>query len=171
MKVLLPIEGSEFSMAAIRKCCELFDKSENTELEIFCAAEPAFTPSESAGLAIEYMEELQADALEKAREATASAENEVRKGYPELASRLTTKVVLGPAKRVIVEEAEDWGADLIVMGTHGYGFWKRAMLGSVSNSVVHHAPCSVLVVRPPQIQNGTHWGRSVYEEDVSKNGG
>ena len=148
MKVLLPTEGSEFSKAAIRKCCEMFDKSENTEIEIFSAAEPAFFPSESAGLAIEYMEELETEAIEKANEAVISAEAEVRKGHPALAAGLTTKVVNGPANRAIVEEAEDWGADLIVMGTHGYGFWNRAMLGSVSNSVVHHAPCSVLVVRP-----------------------
>ena len=154
MKVLIPTEGSEFSKAAVSKCCQMIDESENTEIEIFSAAEPAFTPSESAGLAIEYMEELEAEALRKATEAVAVAEAEVRKGYPDLAVRLTTKVVKGPPKQAIVEEAETWGADLIIMGSHGYGFWKRAMLGSVSNSVVHHAPCSVLVVRSPESQNG-----------------
>ena len=38
--------------------------------------------------------------------------------------------------------------DLIVVGSHGRGFWGR-LLGSVSDGVVHHAPCSVLVVRKP----------------------
>ena len=150
MKVLLPTEGSEYSMAAVKKCCQIFDESENTEIEIFSAAEPAFSPSESAGLAIEYMQELETEALDKANGAVITAEKEIRKSNPDLAFALTTKVVKGPAKQAIVEEAEDWGADLIVMGTHGYGMWKRAMLGSVSNSVVHHAPCSVLIVRQPE---------------------
>jgi nucleotide-binding universal stress UspA family protein len=56
----------------------------------------------------------------------------------------------GLAKQVIVEEAEKWGADLIVVGSHGQGLWSRALLGSVSNSVVHHAPCSVFVGRTPE---------------------
>jgi universal stress protein A len=38
-------------------------------------------------------------------------------------------------------------ADLIVMGTHGYTGVKHAMLGSVAERVVRHAPCSVLAVR------------------------
>ena len=154
MKVLLPTEGSDYSMAALRKYCQMFDESENTEIEIFSVAEPAFTPSESAGLAIEYMEELEAAAVKQATEASSSAESEIRKNYPDLAANLTTKVVKGPANRAIVEEAEKWGADLIVMGTHGYGFWKRVMLGSVSNSVVHHAPCSVWIVRRSESKNG-----------------
>ena len=62
---------------------------------------------------------------------------------------LTTEVLCGPPAQEIVQQAEDWGADLVVVGSHGYGFWSRALLGSVSNSVVHHAPCSVLVVRKP----------------------
>jgi nucleotide-binding universal stress UspA family protein len=48
---------------------------------------------------------------------------------------------------MIVEEARDWGADLIVLGSHGYGRVRRVVLGSVAAAVVAIAPCSVLVVR------------------------
>ena len=48
---------------------------------------------------------------------------------------------------VIVQEAEESGADLIVVGTRGHGSAKQLFLGSVSTNVVHHAPCDVLVVR------------------------
>ena len=48
---------------------------------------------------------------------------------------------------VIVQEAEDSGADLIVIGTRGLNAAQRLVLGSVSTNVVHHAPCDVLVVR------------------------
>jgi nucleotide-binding universal stress UspA family protein len=48
---------------------------------------------------------------------------------------------------VIVQEADDSGADLIVVGTRGRNAAQRVLLGSVSTNVVHHAPCDVLVVR------------------------
>jgi nucleotide-binding universal stress UspA family protein len=48
---------------------------------------------------------------------------------------------------VIVQEAEDSKADLIVVGTRGLGATQRAFMGSVSTNIVHHAPCDVLVVR------------------------
>jgi nucleotide-binding universal stress UspA family protein len=48
---------------------------------------------------------------------------------------------------VIVQEAEESGADLIIVGTRGHGAAAKLFLGSVSNNVIHHAPCDVLVVR------------------------
>jgi nucleotide-binding universal stress UspA family protein len=48
----------------------------------------------------------------------------------------------------IVHLAEEIGADLIVIGSRGFGGLKRALLGNVADSVVRHAHCPVLVVRP-----------------------
>lgn len=48
---------------------------------------------------------------------------------------------------VIVQEATDSGADLIIVGTRGQNAAQRLFMGSVSTNVVHHAPCDVLVVR------------------------
>jgi nucleotide-binding universal stress UspA family protein len=53
----------------------------------------------------------------------------------------------GDPADVIVQEAKELDADLIVVGTTGHNPVARALLGSVSTSVVHHAPCDVLVVR------------------------
>jgi nucleotide-binding universal stress UspA family protein len=53
----------------------------------------------------------------------------------------------GDPARVIALEAENTGADLVVVGTHGHGVVGRALLGSVSTGVLHHATCDVLVVR------------------------
>jgi len=58
-----------------------------------------------------------------------------------------TVVRQGDARSVIVDEAMEWSADLIVVGSHGYSGIKRWLLGSVAHSVVAHAPCSVQVVR------------------------
>ena len=61
--------------------------------------------------------------------------------------KITHEIIGGPPSQVIVEEAQKWGADLIVMGSRGLGAWNRLLLGSVSNAVVHHAKCSVEIVR------------------------
>jgi nucleotide-binding universal stress UspA family protein len=156
MKVLLPTEGSKFSMAAIKKFCTMFDESENTEIEIFAAAEPVYPPMEPIGLSAEYIQALDEAAVKKADDVVSRAEAEVREEFPGLATALATKVVRGSPAQTIIEEAENWGADLIIMGSHGYGFWQRALLGSVSDAVVHHAPCSVLVVRESENSNGDH---------------
>jgi len=50
---------------------------------------------------------------------------------------------------MIVEAAEEWDADMIVVGSHGHGFWGRLALGSVSDAVIHQAPCSVLIAKAP----------------------
>ncbi len=53
----------------------------------------------------------------------------------------------GPKDQAIVRLSEELGAGLIVMGSRGLGGLRRALLGSVSDSVVRHAHCPVLVVR------------------------
>jgi nucleotide-binding universal stress UspA family protein len=50
----------------------------------------------------------------------------------------------------IVHLAEDIGAGMIVIGSRGYGGMRRAVLGNVADSVVRHAHCPVLVVRPTE---------------------
>jgi len=58
-----------------------------------------------------------------------------------------TVVRAGLAFFEITEAAKALGADLIVLGTHGYTGLKRALLGSTAEKVVRHAPCPVLVAR------------------------
>lgn len=53
----------------------------------------------------------------------------------------------GNSGRMICELANNWSADLIVVGSRGLKGLKEMFLGSVSNYVTHHAPCSVLIVR------------------------
>jgi nucleotide-binding universal stress UspA family protein len=56
-------------------------------------------------------------------------------------------IVLGEADREIVRLAEELGAGLVVTGSRGMGGVRRALMGSVSDSVVRHTHCPVLVVR------------------------
>ncbi|GAB1692946.1 universal stress protein [Krasilnikovia sp. M28-CT-15] len=56
------------------------------------------------------------------------------------------QVLRGHPAEVILDRAKD--ADLLVVGSHGHGGFAGALLGSVSQSCVHHATCPVVVVRP-----------------------
>lgn len=58
-----------------------------------------------------------------------------------------THLRMGRADVEIVELAEELGADVIVVGSRGLGGFRRALIGSVADSGVHHAHCPVLVVR------------------------
>ncbi|MBX6764318.1 MAG: universal stress protein [Rubrobacteraceae bacterium] len=64
-----------------------------------------------------------------------------------------THPVLGRPDVEIVAVAEEIGADLVVVGSRGLGGLRRALMGSVSDSVVRHAHCSVLVVRIPRARS------------------
>lgn len=87
-------------------------------------------------------------------EDTALEDGEARKALAERArSELgleLTEIFIerGTAYAEIVRRAESWGADYIVMGSHGRTGLTRAILGSVAERVVQHAPCSVLIARP-----------------------
>ena len=63
--------------------------------------------------------------------------------------RVTSGVMEGYIKDKILETAREWPADLIVMGSHGRRGFTRFLLGSVSEAVVSHAPCSVEIVKLP----------------------
>lgn len=54
---------------------------------------------------------------------------------------------MGTPEEAILDEAEKWDADLIVVGSHGFKGLDRFLLGSVSHDVAIHAPCSVEIVR------------------------
>jgi len=64
--------------------------------------------------------------------------------------KATGEVLSGKPKEAILKDAENWVADLIVVGSHGRRGFKRFLLGSVSEEVAMNAPCSVVVVRGPR---------------------
>ena len=150
MKILVATDGSDFSKAAIAELTNIVANPENTAFKIVSTVEyPTMLASDPfIGASAEYYDAVEKAGHEQARAAAEQVETQIRLLFPEVSLNIISEAVSGSPQRVLVEEATEWGADLIVVGSHGYGFWEHALLGSVSNSVVNHAPCSVLVVRP-----------------------
>ena len=90
------------------------------------------------------------EAVEKAarsRAADAIAEGREILSESALARIEHSEPLMGNPKAMILDEAAEWGADMIVVGSHGWRGVDRLMMGSVSESVALHAQCSVEVIR------------------------
>ncbi len=148
MRILLATDGSKYSSAAVEECCRWFAGGENPAIRIISVIEPPTPiPIEPFAVSGEYYAEAQTALSEQAKGAVERAEKLIVERFTAANLDVETAVVTGNPTKAIVEEAKRYGADLIILGSHGYGFWERILLGSVSNAVAHHAPCSVLLVR------------------------
>lgn len=147
MKILVATDGSPCGQEAVEECCRLFGNSAQAQIEVISVYEPAVLPMEPSIMSEEEIQELNSEAFERAQNAAKRAAAKIRYECPANADKTITNVVCGSPAQEIVKIAEKKNIELIIVGSHGYGFWKRAWLGSVSNAVVHHAACSVLVAQ------------------------
>jgi len=147
-KILLATDGSASSLSAARAVASR-PWPEGTEVRVLSVVEfwvstmqalfePPFVQSEQ-------IETLRADAMKHAEEAVASAEAALSAAGLNVTESIS--VLLSGPKMVILEEAKEWGADLIVVGSHGRQGIDRFLMGSVSEAVATHAECSVEVIR------------------------
>ncbi len=91
--------------------------------------------------------ELEKTAKENAKRVLSDAAARLRSDLGDKEVQISTELLFGSPESRIVELAERLKPDLVVVGSHDYSAWERLLIGSVSDAVVHHAPCSVLVVR------------------------
>ncbi len=140
MRILLAVDGSKFSEAAAQALIARY-QVRNLEVRVFHAAEPPtlFTAPEMA----EYIPP--EESAQDAKALVAKTANALRSA----GISVTTDIVQGDPKTLIIKNAEEWGADLIVLGSHGRKGLQRFLLGSVSETVMRHAHCSVEIVRLP----------------------
>jgi nucleotide-binding universal stress UspA family protein len=145
MKILLATDGSDCSKAAVDAVAER-PWPQGSEVRVISAIEFPYTPmTETWALPESSFQDLETAGTEQAETAVKRAADRLKSARGELV--ITTEVANGSAKDVILDEAEKWGADLIVLGSHGYKGWRRFLLGSVSHAVATHARCSVEIVR------------------------
>ena len=153
MKILLAIDGSACSHAAVDEVARR-PWPDGSTVKVLTALEIAPLPitPEAWALPPNYFEELDEALRQQGQNVVSSAIQKLKAN-----KTLSVDAVLAPGspRAVILDEAESWGADLIVLGSHGYGAWQRFLLGSVSQAVVSHAKCSVEVVRCPAVSGSS----------------
>lgn len=144
-KVLLAMDGSEEAVLAVRTAVDLVEKTDSELHVVFVLRTREAFEYDAMGFGVGGPHEevrsmgkrMLDDYVRQVEEAGGIvAEAHFRMGRPD---------------ERIVAAAEEIGAGLIVMGSRGLGGVRRALLGSVSDSVVRHAHCPVMVVRPEEI--------------------
>lgn len=149
MKILLAVDGSVCSDAAVEALARRPWPPES-EVKVITAAEiPIPVGMEPWVISPDYFEEM-GKSVRKAAQVVLDNALAKLQTIEDKTLKISHEIIQGSPRQVIVDEAEQWGADLIVMGSRGLGAWNRLLLGSVSSAVVNHAKCSVEIVRKPQ---------------------
>jgi nucleotide-binding universal stress UspA family protein len=144
-KILLATDGSEEADLAAQSAADLAARTGGSELHVvhvgkelthggYVGVQVGPLPAGSQELLDREARKLLEAQLERMRDAAGASEAEAH-------------LMSGRADEEIVVLAEQMGADLVVMGSRGLGGVRRALIGSVSDSVARHAHCPVLVVR------------------------
>lgn len=151
MKVLLAVDGTEQSDAPVEalKFLKLESGSEIKIISVVDRVVPVVTDIYDGPLMDEAT--LEKTARDQAARTLAEIGERVEGFFTTENVIVGTEVLSGSPDSCIVEAAEQMSSDLIVVGSHGYKAWERLLIGSVSDSVVHHAPCSVIVIRTKAI--------------------
>lgn len=143
-KVLLAVDGSDLARYAAARAIDL--ATNDARFTVAQVVRPAVAMDAMAAAGT--VTPLVPDPIDEVtlREA---ADVEVAATVADLGIEADTCVVVGDPGHELCRLAAEGAYDLVVVGSHGSGLLKRALLGSVSHHVIHHAPCPVLVVREP----------------------
>ena len=145
-KILLATDGSSEASLALTTAADMAN-STNSELHlayVFPTAVQRPFPNPILARPADEMEHELEEAMQQAQE---FLDKQVDKVKQEGVSVAESHLVRGRPDREVVHLSEDMGAGLIIMGSRGLGGVRRALMGSVSDSVVRHAHCPVMIVR------------------------
>ena len=160
--IVVAIDFSETSDDALRVACDLASSHGSTLhlLHVVPDARQQAWSVEAPGLDFSALQQESVDDAErKLASRTLPATSPV--------GQVVRKVLSGlPAAREIAQYAASHGADLIVVGTHGYGPVRRLVLGSVADQVVRMAPCPVLMV-PHRTLRASSPAWTAHEQEVT----
>lgn len=137
-KVLVPVDGSAFAESALPMALAVAAKA-GADIRLAMVSEPANLPP---GAWAEAFLENHAKYLDSV---TQSVEERAAEGVG-----VSSTLLEGEVPKAVVGEASAWGADLLVMSTHGHGGLARVWLGSVADAVLRESPAPVLLVRPTE---------------------
>ncbi len=144
MKLLLAVDESPFSQKAVQSVIDDF-RPKDTQVQVVNVIEPigAYFSAEWFPHLTPYTEKVE---QEREKQANALVESVCAK-LGKAGFRNSKIILRGDARAAILDRASEWKPDLIVVGSHGLKGLNRLLMGSVSEAVVRHAPCSVQIVR------------------------
>jgi nucleotide-binding universal stress UspA family protein len=142
-KILLATDASKEAEMAVTTAGDLAEMT-NSELHIVTVAEDPYLATDYT---LHFPEAAERHRREVQEEVQAMLDGQVERVQETGGKVAQTHLKVGRADDKIVSVAEEVGAGLIVMGSRGQGGIRRALMGSVSDSVVRHAHCPVMVVR------------------------
>ncbi len=142
-KILVPIDGSDYSNKALDYAIELARKfsSEILLVHVVPTTTAIISGSETIGSSV--LLDLRRQFEESGHRILSSGEAKIR----EAGIKVTTKLEYGSLPDSISKIGKEEDVSLIVIGERGLGAVTRFLLGSVSNKVSHHATCPVLIVK------------------------
>ena len=152
-KMLLATDGSEGAELATRAAIELAEGTGSELHVVYVEPLPDFMKKNDAGNP-GYDRELYEKIEEEARETLRKLTWRVKVAGGTVAG---THLSMGAVDLEIVSLAKGLGADLIIMGCRGHRGIRRAIEGSISDAVIRHAPCPVLVVRSHESAQDPEW--------------
>lgn len=138
-KILVATDASEYSRQALKTALVLARKFQSEIELLFVMYRPLVYDVNQLD-----MDLLSPDLLAESGEMALKATLE---GIDVTGVTLTTKILQGKPANMILREIESENIDLVVMGSHGYGAISGAILGSVSQRVLHGSKCSVLIAK------------------------
>jgi nucleotide-binding universal stress UspA family protein len=141
LDILVALDGSEHAAQALRTAAQLAQE-EHARLTVLTAVPPAPALAQMAAAGV---------ALTEVADLLGEAGTRIRAQVDELPPDISVQsiVVPGQPAPAILERMREGHHDLLVMGTRGLGRMGSALLGSVSQAVLHEADVPVLVVRAP----------------------
>ncbi len=143
MKILLPTDGSEASLAAVRHALRMVHAGLRASFVLANVQEPASLYEVVVAHDAKVIEEVSAAA---AAHLLQPAQALLRASGADF----ETEIASGDPGHLLVEMAEAFGCDMVVIGARGAGSLRGALLGSVSNSVLHGCRVPVMVVKQPE---------------------
>lgn len=148
MKILLPVDGSEHSLDAVRYVIRLVQEGLSVSLVLVNVQEPTYLYEMVLAPDADVLERVTGSAGEHS---LAAAQDLLRQAEIEF----ECEVVTGDPAHTILEAGERYDCDAIILGARGRGLVRSAVLGSVSQTVLHGSPVPVTIVK----DSLTHWAR------------
>jgi nucleotide-binding universal stress UspA family protein len=151
-KILVPVDGSKYSQAAVEYALKMAKLTKAKIIALHIMHLPTYAYAYSGGQGVSPVAiptPLPAEVSDSEKMAAKKIVDDVANMAENAGVDVETKIVEHhpSVPDAIIQFASEAGVDLIVMGTKGKTGIKRFLLGSVTESVVHHAHCPVLVVR------------------------